>query len=581
MKPMSLADELKRRRVFRALVAYGLVAFAILQVAEPVMHGLRWPDAVLSWIVVALAIGFPVVIAVAWALDLRAPDAASPSRLRGARLVAAVCGIGALAAAPGLLWHFIGRAALKGPSGADLRRIAVLALADPGARPEDRYFADGMTQELISALARVPELSVIADSSVRNLAIADAASAGRELEAGSAVEGTIRRDGPRLRISVRLVRTSDRVALWSQDYDRALQDAFAVQAEVARRIAEALQLRLATPERAPARRDPEAQDAYLRALYLLATADTSARPLERQTEAIAALRRTIEIEPSFAVAHAKLASTYALRFFVYREEPEVEQAAWIEVEKALALDPDLAEAHVARANLTWTLRNHFPHEIAVAELRRAVALQPSLPSAHQSLGSIYLHVGLFDKALAELQVVLRLDPADTFALPRIARIDLLKGDYARALAEFGDRPASQPERALALHHLGRDEAALAALQRAAPLDDRDGNLDAVRAVVQASLHRRKEAEASIAEALRRGAGVSHFHHSQYWIATAWALLGERGKAVESLRHAAEDGFPCLPAFERDPDLAGLRDDPGFGELLGELRLRYEHYRATL
>src|SRR3954468_9648402 len=162
---LSLIAEMKRRRVFRALIGYGIVAFAVLQIVEPVMHGLRWPDAVLSYVVIALALGFPIVVGLAWIFDVRAggiertASGAAPGP-SGAPPALLVVGLGAIAAAPGLAWYFVVR-------GRDTARsvapsIAVLPFVNLSAERENEYFSDGVTEEIINALANVEGVHVVA-----------------------------------------------------------------------------------------------------------------------------------------------------------------------------------------------------------------------------------------------------------------------------------------------------------------------------------------------------------------------------------------------------------------------------------
>ena len=173
MEPVSFFTELKRRRVFRALIGYGIAAFAVLQVIEPVMHGLHWPETVLQYVVVALATGFPIVVSLAWIFDVNASGiekTPASSQLRGIRLAVALIAIGALAAAPGLVYYFL----LRGRSNAQVAStssvaagpsIAVLPLANLSRDPEQDYFADGLTEELLDLLAKVPGLHVAARTS--------------------------------------------------------------------------------------------------------------------------------------------------------------------------------------------------------------------------------------------------------------------------------------------------------------------------------------------------------------------------------------------------------------------------------
>src|SRR5467141_2759122 len=168
----SLVAELKRRRVFRALVGYGIAAFAVLQIIEPVMHGLHWPDEVLSYVVVALAVGFPVVVSLAWIFDVKAgrvertEPSASRSGLRGLRLALVLVGIGVLAAAPGTIWYFLVRGIARPATGSGLATekpvpsIAVLPFVNLSSDREQEYFSDGIAEEILNALAQVEGLRV-------------------------------------------------------------------------------------------------------------------------------------------------------------------------------------------------------------------------------------------------------------------------------------------------------------------------------------------------------------------------------------------------------------------------------------
>jgi len=163
---LPLVSELNRRRVFRALVGYGIAAFAVLQIIEPVMHGLRWPDVVLSYVVVGLAVGFPLVVTLAWIFDVHAgrierTEPAPDSGLRGTRLALILVGVGVLAAAPGLVWYFVWPGRARSVSEAQpASSIAVVPFVNMSSDKENEYFSDGITEELINALAKVEGLRV-------------------------------------------------------------------------------------------------------------------------------------------------------------------------------------------------------------------------------------------------------------------------------------------------------------------------------------------------------------------------------------------------------------------------------------
>jgi TolB-like protein len=258
---LTFLAEMKRRRVFRVLVGYGIAAFAVLQVIEPIMHGLHWPEVVLSYVVVSLAAGFPIAVMLSWAFDLNAGRiertaplaASSPKALRGVRLGLLLTGIGVLAAAPGLAWHFLRSGAPAGsekPGANADRTIAVLPLASIGE--ESGYFAQGIHDELLRQLASVGGLEVISRTSV--LQYKDGARNVREigeaLGAASIVEGSVQRAGNRVRVEAKLIDARRDRQIWADRYDRDVTDLFALQTAIAEEIATALLARLSPAQKA-------------------------------------------------------------------------------------------------------------------------------------------------------------------------------------------------------------------------------------------------------------------------------------------------------------------------------------------
>src|SRR5215469_515987 len=275
--------ELKRRRVFRALIGYGIASFAVLQIIEPIMHGAHWPEIVLSYVVAGLAAGFPIVITLAWVFDVRGgriertAPAAAGSGPRGIRLVLMVVAIGVLSAAPGVVYYFVvrgGRSASTdvSNSGSTASSIAVLPFASLGIGEENAYFAQGFHDELLRQLGRIGDLRVISRTSVlqykegaRNLReIAEA------LDVSSIVEGSVQRAGNRVRVEAKLMDARNDRQMWADRFDRDLTDVFGIQTAVAEEIAGALHARLSAAQKAQIQRKPttnaEAYDLYLRAL---------------------------------------------------------------------------------------------------------------------------------------------------------------------------------------------------------------------------------------------------------------------------------------------------------------------------
>ena len=330
----------------------------------------------------------------------------------------------------------------------------------------------------------------------------------------------------------------------------------------------------------------QAYDLYLRANMLV----NQRQNRENDSVAITLFERIVALDPSFAAAQAGLARAYALHVteFAPGDTAALERAR-VAAEKALRLDPNLAEAHQAQARLLWGPANHFFHERAIQEDRRALSLDPNMDRAHQHLGNIYLHIGMLDEAIAELQKTLAISPREDNALRRIAETRTYQGRYQDGLKILSqvDPDANPPywhyQMALLLLHLGRRDSAFAVIRnylRAHP-DDRGGVVTSARAVWFALGGDAHRAEQDIRTAVQKGKGYIHFHHAGFHIALAYALLQRPDSAVEWLRQVAEGGFPCYPLFEREPFLDNVRTDPGFVAFMREQKVQWEQFRTTL
>jgi tetratricopeptide (TPR) repeat protein len=400
------------------------------------------------------------------------------------------------------------------------------------------------------------------------------AAAGRTLRVGSVVQGSVQRDGARLRISVQLTDVASRATLWSETYDRRTDDILAMQQDVAGKVRDALHARLigqGAGASGPPTRNAAAYDAYLRALYF------SNR--DEPDSAEAALRLAVAHDSTFALAWGQLAMVEQGLFFGRVTDRKLEQAAYVAAERALALSPDQPQAIVARASLLWTLPNGFQHQRVAQEFRRAIRISPSSVDAHVQLGSVFMHVGLLDAALAQFDTVLRLDPANTFVARRIPRIHWYQGKYQQALDEWGSDNLFIEERATALVSLGRTTEAFALLGSTTKRDLSD--IQSVRAAVLASLGRPAEARRAIAVAIRTGEGKSHFHHAAEHIAAAYAQLGDSAATVTWLRRTATEGMPCYPLFLNDRRLDPVRRYAPFVAFMAEQKRQWEYFRRTL
>src|SRR5882724_8569936 len=318
-----LLAELKRRRVFRALVAYAIVVFAILQVVEPIMHGLALPDWTLSFVIIALGLGFPVVLVLAWLFDVSAAGVErtaplQPSdtvRFGRARLALLVPAMAVLAAAPAAVWYLVSRtgAMRARPSVSPVTAsVAVLPFVNLSRDKEDEYFSDGFTEEIINALANVAGVRVVSRTSAfafkgKSLSIRKIAE---ELAVGSVLEGSVRREGSQLRVVAQLINAADGYHLWSKTYDRELHNVFAVEDELARSIAVALRPQLLKGASPLVQQPTSSMDAH--DLYLKGRHHWNKRTGEDLRKAIALFQQALELDQAYALAHAGLADSYLL-----------------------------------------------------------------------------------------------------------------------------------------------------------------------------------------------------------------------------------------------------------------------------
>jgi TolB-like protein len=520
----------------------------------------------------------------------RAPVATSRSTL----WIAGILAVGLLLAAAA--WKLSRPGAPPASATERARSIAVLPLENLGGQPEDEYFADGMTESLITDLAKVPGMLVIARNSVfryKGQKI-DLEKIGNELDVNYVLEGSVQRSGGRVRIHAKLIDVGSGFHLWADRYDRSLEDVFALQDEISARIAGALRLRLAPSGAGEAAVVPtknlEAYDAYLRGRHLFQTSPGDAG----QESAISMFERAVALDPGFALAHAALASGYVERIFRRDPRPEWEEKALAETEKALSLDPNLPEAYLARERVVWTRRNNFPHERAAKDLRRALSLNPGLAEARIDLAAIYVHLGFFEKSEAESKLARRLDPHDLSISHFLISAYLFSQRYDLTLAEcekYESEVAGRrhPWKALALSNLNRNAEAFAFLEDFLGMDPKHPAFQremwesalGVYAVLLAGAGDHRKSEEYIARAIEADRGLGHFHHSEYNIASAYALMDKPRQSVEWLRKSAEHGFPCYPLFASDPNLVSLRGDPDYQSLLRKMKAEWEHYRSTL
>lgn len=314
---------------------------------------------------------------------------------------------------------------------------------------------------------------------------------------------------------------------------------------------------------------------------------------EANDTAIKLLEQAVEADRNFAPAYAALARAYNRKAFYFAHELEEKKKfnfdAEVAVERALDLDPDLAEAHSARGLILWTDAKRFPHERAIQSLKRAIDLNPKLDDPHHQLGVIYFHIGLLEKSWAELEKALEIKPDNTLARFRFATINIYKARYEEALAILKSTPPEvnpsivNRNIAFTLFQLGRiDEASVVVEEylKTHP-DDEGGNVTSVKGLLLAKAGKAREAEDAIQLAVKIGRNFGHFHHTAYNIASAYALMNKREDAIKWLEITADEGLPCYPLFEKDANLNNLREDERFNAFMGKLRKQLEEWQNTL
>lgn len=471
-----------------------------------------------------------------------------------------------------------------------VRALAVLPLENLSGDPSQDYFAAGLTDALTTELARAVGASVRVTSrvSAEKYKGNPLAQISRELDVDAVIEGSVVRSGNHARITVQLIQARADKHLWAATYDRDLHDLLSVESEIAATVTRQVQITLSPKAQArlaaPVPVDPQAYDLYLRGRYRA----FSNNPQDL-VHSIGYLEQAVALEPNLAAAHALLARAYITQaFFVQPEEQALDAKAFAEVNRALELDPDLADAYLARGLIYWTHRNGFPHERAIREIKHAVELDPSLAEAHHWLGVIFLHVGLLDRTEQELHAALQLEPTNMGVRYRIAVTLFYERRPLEALNALEGTRDFFPDNwsyhmALALFQLGRKQEAAALIHDYLRDNPRDqgGVGSAVQALLYADAGQTVLAERSIQAAIEKGKDFGHFHHAAYTIGAAYALMDRPQDAMRWLHSAAEDGFPCYPLYEHDHSLDSLRQDIQFQQFMVDLRKQGDRYRDLI
>jgi len=580
MSERNFFAELKRRNVYKVAVAYGVVAWLLMQVASQIFPFFDIPNWVVRVVVLLLIIGFPVALIIAWAFEVtpegikrtEAADAAG-QRSRGVAWIYVVL----VGAALSVSLFFVGRytAGNAAPRGSDVaatipgKSIAVLPLINESGDPKDEYFSDGLSEELISALAQIGGLKVIGRSSSFRFKDRkeEPKTIGEKLGVSTILDGTVRKQGDRVRIVAALVNAADGIQLWTQTFDRQLKDIFVVQEEIARAVADSLKVTLlGTDSRSaqPSATDnAEAHNAYLQGHFHLLR-----RNVEDFRKAIDYYDQAIQLDPNYALAYAERAEALAFMGDLTGQRPTAYPKARSDAEKAVAIAPTLAEA---RAALGWIrCLAEWKFTEGIAELKRAKELSPANPTANDLLARIIVYLGRFDEAERQARQAVELDPLSTVTHGNLARVLFYAGKLDEADAVARKAAELQPTgagthrwQAIIAAQRGDGEAAL----REAELEPDPGFRRFELAVAHHARGDRAAADAALADLIANGRrGLA------YQIAEVYALRAEKDKAFEWLQIALDDRDAGMLGLLVDPLLRGLRDDPRYKNLLAKVGL---------
>jgi DNA-binding winged helix-turn-helix (wHTH) protein/TolB-like protein len=495
------------------------------------------------------------------------------------RIMAAILVIALLAAAGA---YFAGR---RGPAPA-VKSLAVLPLKNLRADAGEQYLELGIADSIIGKVSGIPGLTVRPTAAVRRYvdARADPLQAARELKVDAILDGTLQVAGNRVRVNLNLLETSSGASLWTHAFDLAMSEIFEIEDEVAQQVARQLRLHLDGIQRANvaahSTRNPEAYEHYLKGLHSHETPRMTRAGRVAIEAAIVRFRKATELDPSYAQAWAQLALCYNELITYHLPDPNLIKEARNAAGRAYALDPDLPELLIFRAQSFWSWNGHYQIEEAIRELRRGAGYNSV--AVRSLLGVIYAHAGLDRQAIAEVKRAIEIDPANSLHLDRLAQVYVCTGRYDEARAAYqrafeleSESQGTLNNSAIPYLYARQFEEARRRLERARDLDPRNVVAAAYLALLSALKGGFQDAEAAIPSDIHEAEKFRDGHHAFYAFASIFALQGKSAETVRWLRKTAETGMPDYPMFARDPNFARVRSSAEFVQFMGELKPRYE------
>jgi TolB-like protein/Flp pilus assembly protein TadD len=565
MKP-SLFAELRRRNVFRAGAFFIAATWALAQGISQLGPAIGLPEWTTRWFLVATIIGFPFWIAFAWFFEFTPEGLKRESEVEphesithhtGRKLDFAIIGVLAVAVVLLVTDRFVLHHGVNEETAVPIAEhsIAVLPFVNMSSDKEQEYFSDGVSEELLNLLAKIPQLQVTARTSSfsfkgQNIKIPEIA---RTLHVANVLEGSVRKSGNAVRITAQLIRAGTDTHLWSQTYDRKLDDIFAIQDEIAADVVKQLKVTLLGAAPKARTTDPEAYALYLQAVQL-----GRQRTAEAFQQSDALYRKVLAIDPRYAPAWSGLADNLANEagqgLLPNKEGYAQSRGAAM---KALAIDPDYAPAHAGLGFIAMSGDNDLA--AAAKYLQRALALDPSDLDVLSNSAGLLQSLGRLDEALALEEAIVRRDPVNVSALFSLGYYQFMAGRFDAAIASFRTVLSLAPGRggahyliATALLLKGNAQDALAEIEQEKSEVWKMFGLP----MAYHALGRKADSDAALAALIAKWE-----KDSPYNIAYVYAYRGEADKAFEWLDKAVEYDDPGLAEIVTETLFAKIHADP--------------------
>jgi TolB-like protein/Flp pilus assembly protein TadD len=580
VNPNNFFAELKRRNVYKVAVAYAVIAWLTIQAASIFLPAFNAPQWAMQVVILVLLIGFPIALAFSWAFEITPEGIVRESEVKpgesithhtGRKIVALTIVLAVIAA--GLFVFQLIRARSTSSSAATTitsKSIAVLPFDNLSRDPDNAYFVEGIQDEILTRLAKIADLKVIARSSTQRFQNkGDLPQIAQQLGVANLLEGSVQKVNDRVRVNVQLIKAANEAHLWAEVYDRKLTDIFAVESEIAKTVADTLQAKLTGSEqRVIASRPTENTEAHQ--FYLKGRFFWNKRTGNDLKKSIDYFQQAIAIDPNYALGYAGVADAYVfLPGYTAGAPRDCYPKAMAAAKKALELDNTLAEAHTTLALALWYYDFDFTQ--ANREFQRAIELNPNYATGHQQYGNNTLSaLGRFDDATAEGKRAVELDP-----LSLVINADLgMNYHYARrydeAIAQLRKTLEMDPGYYYAHVDLGQvfaakrafDEA-ISEYQKARALND-DPFVLGLLGHAYASSGNKREA-LKILEELKE---ISRQRYvSMYSFAIVYLALGDKQEALRWLEQCYQDRAGADIGWIRvDALVDPLRGDPRFEAL---------------